>query len=685
MIWLRRLGFAALILVGFVLALDRLFPPPLERGTVISRMVFDADGQPLRAFPLTDGRWRFATHLSDLDPVFVDALLAVEDKRFWQHGGVDWLGLVRAAGTSLAAGEIVSGGSTITMQTARLLEPRRRTIGAKLIEILRAHQIEARLTKQQILELYLTLTPYGGNLEGVRAASWRYFERAPDRLSDDQIALLIALPQAPEGRRPDRRPDQAIAGRNQIAKKLERLGFFSNRRAEDVVAMPLTVRNASFPSDAWQAAERIVAGQEHDVVSTLDRRLQLRLQNILAREAAALSPDTQIAALIVETDTRHVRAAIGAAMRDRPGGWLDLTNRNRSPGSTLKPLIYGMAFEDGVADPATRIADLPKRFQNYQPDNFDRTFRGDVTIAEALQHSLNVPAVLVLDRIGPERFAANLRSAGAAPALSQHSPEQAGLALALGGASMTAQQLAVLYAGLADGGLAKPLVWHVEEHAEPQSGHRLMSPDSAKRIIDILKQTPAPAGRMPGQLASGAPKIAFKTGTSYGFRDAWAAGVSGDYVIIVWVGRPDGAPRPGQTGRTAALPLLFDIADIVHDTFGRSGSAIEAGVMRTPRAQSVALTRFEAEDRPPEILFPPKDAELWAGEINGKPARPFAFAGRGEGALRWYVDGAEIAKDGGGLAVWAPPRNGFYMVSAVDPIGRTSRVAVRVRGVTRAP
>lgn len=685
MIWLRRAGVAALALIVSVLALDRLFPPPLDRGAVVSRMVFDTEGQPLRAFPLEDGRWRFAANLSDLDPVFVEALLAVEDKRFWRHSGVDWFGLIRAAGTSLMAGDIVSGGSTITMQTARLLEPRPRTIGSKLIELIRAHQIEARLSKQEILELYLTLTPYGGNLEGVRAASWRYFERAPNRLSDDQIALLIALPQAPEGRRPDRRPEQAIAGRNQIAAKLQRAGLFSSLRAEDVAAMPLRTRYAAFPSEAWQTAERIVAGHSRDVRSSLDRRLQLRLQDHLAREADRLSPETQIAALVVDSKTRQVRASVGAALRDRPGGWLDLTARHRSPGSTLKPLIYGMAFEDGVAGPATRISDLPKRFESYQPDNFDRSFRGDVTISDALQHSLNVPAVLVLDRIGPDRFAANLRAAGANPALSNNTSEETGLALALGGAGMTAQDLAVLYAALADGGIAKPLIWHADAGDDTSNGHRLLSPDNAKRIVDILSGTPAPAGRVPGYLATGAPKIAFKTGTSYGFRDAWAAGITASHVIIVWVGRPDGAPRPGETGRKAALPLLFDIADIVAETLDAKPAQKPIAAATPQRTEQGALARFEDTNRPPEILFPPKQAELWAGPINGKPARPFAFAGRGDGALRWFVDGTEIAKDGGGLAVWTPDRNGFYTVAAVDPFGRTSQVDVRVQGAVGAP
>ncbi|MEO1474151.1 MAG: transglycosylase domain-containing protein, partial [Pseudomonadota bacterium] len=215
----RQAGLAAFGLVLAVLALDRAFPPPLKQVSERSVLVSDRDRRPLRAFPASDGRWRFGADLDAIDPVFVDALIRVEDKRYYTHWGVDWFGMVRAAGTSLVAGRIVSGGSTITMQTARLIEPRPRTVGSKLIEMVRAHQLEARLTKREILELYLTLAPYGGNLEGIRAASWAYFGRNPDRLTDDQIALLIALPQSPEGRRPDRRPEGAKRGRDGILAK----------------------------------------------------------------------------------------------------------------------------------------------------------------------------------------------------------------------------------------------------------------------------------------------------------------------------------------------------------------------------------------------------------------------------------------------------------------------------------
>ena len=686
MIWLKRLAIAFAALLAAAFALDRIFPPPLERGDVVSVMVTDRDGRPLRAIPTPEHHWRFRADLDEIDPVFVEALLEVEDQRFWSHGGVDWTGMVRAVWSSALAGRVVSGGSTITMQTARLLEPRPRTIPSKLIEMFRAHQIEARLSKREILELYLTLTPYGGNIEGLRAASWHYFGREPDRLSDDQIALLIALPQSPEVRRPDLRPEGAVAGRKAIVSKLERLGYLDAARAEEARTSHLPTGEYAFPARAWHATGRAAKDADGDVRSTLDAKLQQELEALADEHAREFGNETQVAMLVVDIPTRAVRAAVGSASRDLPGGWLDLTAQARSPGSTLKPFIYAMAFDDGSAAPDTRISDLPKRFKSYQPDNFDRMFRGDVRISEALQHSLNVPAVLALDRVGPERFAATLALAGAPPRISKGADKEPGLALALGGAGLTARELAVLYAALGDNGHAKPLVWRVEDEEKMAKarGYRLMSPDSAEKILRILKNAPTPEGRMPGRLTANAPQIAFKTGTSYGFRDAWAAGVSGDHAIVVWVGRADGAPRPRATGRDTALPILFEAADRAAYHLGGNGGAKSRLMSQRAAEAKGALARFDRGGEAPEILFPPRDAELWSGDVNGKPARPFVLAGRGEGKLRWYINGVPCETDDAGLPVWKPEQSGFYKVSAVDEAGREATVRVRVLGASTA-
>lgn len=686
---LAILGLAGLFACLFVL--DRLFPPPIAHARTGSVLVTDRSGIPLRAFPTGEGRWRLPAQLDQIDPAFLDALIGVEDARFYHHMGVDGIAIVRAAGSALQRGRIVSGASTITMQTARMLEPRSRTFSSKLVEMVRAVQLEMRLSKAEILELYLTLTPYGGNLEGIRAASWAYFGREPDRLSDDQIALLIALPQSPEVRRPDLRPDNAIAARSVILDRLVALEIMSPVRAEQARELPLPGRHA-FPAQAWHSSEQVReayynALSEHerpgDIRSTIDAGLQDSLETFFRKLAEDEGHSVQYSAMVVETRTRAVRAHIGSATRQRPGGWMDLTRTRRSPGSTLKPFIYGLAFDDGQAMPDTFIEDLPARFDTYRPENFDRSFRGQVRISDALQHSLNVPAVMALDRIGPERFASALTLSGVDIRIQGGAERNPGLALALGGVGMSVQDLALLYAGLDGGGLVKPLVWFEDQAggSETSKGHRFMSEASAEKILTILRAAPTPSGRMPASLTENAPEIAFKTGTSYGFRDAWAAGVARGYAVVVWAGRADGAPRSGETGRKTALPVLFSLFDQINSRLGAEGTAADRLISRQSETPKFAMAAFDRSEYPPAILFPPENAVL----LQKRPDHPspgFVLAGRGDGRLRWFVDGKPVELDPAGAPVWVPQGPGFYGVAAVDERGRETRVSVRVTDLT---
>ena len=710
--WLRsvwaRVGLAMLGVVGSILAFDRLFPPPLHRAERIGYMVTSVEGVPLRAFPTADGRWRFAAKIDEIDPQFIEALIAVEDKRFYDHFGVDLLAVSRAIRSVVATGEVVSGASTITMQAARLLEPRPRNISSKLIEVIRAIQIESRLSKSEILELYLTLTPYGGNLEGIRAASLAYLGKEPERLAPEQIALLIALPQAPEARRPDRRPAAAKAARDRLLDKLGSLSLLSEQQWEESKSLPVPVRQL-MPARGWHAADRATlavfeqmqaaraksaAPQPHrerlaDIRSSLSFGLQLRAEQrvrdfVLEANRAEPGGTLQGAAIIVETQEMMVRSLVGSAGRDRPGGWLDLTDRTRSPGSTLKPFIYAFAFEDGLAGPQTRIVDLPQRFgAGYQPENFDRGFAGDVTIAEALQHSLNIPAVMTLDRIGVNRFANQMLFSGVAASLPEAAEANSGLALALGGVGMKMSDLAILYGALANEGMVKPLHWIATEPSlnarpdEPASANvrRLFGAQTAQEILTILKGTPAPEGRMPSLLTSKAPEIAYKTGTSYGFRDAWAAGVSGNYLVIVWIGRADGGARSGQTGRSDALPLLFSLFDdaLTHD-------ANASRIVKDERTDQKGRTRLSGRKTGPQILFPPAKSTLLAEDF-GERSHGFVLAGQGDGPLAWFVDGNPVPRDAGGLPVWKPQGPGFYSVSVVDKNGKQAVVATRIEAM----
>lgn len=670
------LGLCALLGVQVVLAgIDAVAPPDMAKARYASPVALDRHGAWLRALPVDNGRWRIRADLDRTDPTFVRRLIAVEDARFVLHPGVDPLAVVRAAGSGAVHGRFQSGASTLTMQTARLLTPKRRTIGAKLIEMGRAVQLEARSSKRDILAEYLTLAPYGGNLEGVRAASLAYFGHEPQTLTIAEQALLIALPQSPEARRPERRPAQAKVARGVVLAKLVRAGLITPAQSAEADAEPLPGRGR-FPALAWHAAGQAAARapqRQASVITTIDAGLQARLEKLAAATAAAQGPQSAAAIIVVDIRTRAVLASVGSAGLDRPGGWLDMTRALRSPGSALKPFIYGFAFDDGVAAPETLIEDSPRLFVDYEPENFDRVFHGRVTAREALIHSLNVPAVATLQKLGPEAFQKRLEASGARLVRAKGRSWDAGLALALGGEGITLRDMALLYAALADEGVAKPLAWtQAEAERRPhETGVRLLRKEAAGQVLDILRDTPAPAGRMPAVLARQGARMAFKTGTSYGFRDAVAAGVVGDVVVVVWTGRPDGGSRAGMTGREASLPLLFDTADAI-DPPASAPPPIAARVAPT------ALANLELLDSGPHLIFPPNGAAVQVEGL-GPASRGLVLAAHGDN-LSWFVDGHALPTAGpGGKVVWRPAAAGFYRVTVVDAAGRKAEAKVRIR------
>jgi penicillin-binding protein 1C len=666
----------ALVVMLGLFALDLIFPPPLERARAFSPVIVDRDGAWLRAFTTEDQKWRLAARLDEIDPEFIRRLIKVEDERFWFHPGVDPLALTRASASFLQVGEVTSGGSTITMQLARLLEPRPRTVPSKLIEIVRALQIERRLNKRQILAAYLTLAPYGGNLEGVRAASRAYFRRDPQGLSDAEIALLVALPQAPEARRPDRRPAAAKAARDAVLDKFARLRLTTPALAAEGKASAIPGRTI-YPVLADRAAARLAQAHPDAAVirSTIDAALQRALEQLAAETLEGAYLQTSAAIMVIDIETRAVRAAVSGAGGDRAGAYLDMTRAVRSPGSALKPFIYALALDDGIAAPETLIEDAPRRFGGYLPENFDRRFHGEVRLFEALQHSLNLPAVATLQKIGPGRFEAALASAGARPRMPNRALSEPGLALALGGVGMTLTEVTGLYATLGDGGASRPIIM---TETPNWFGARLMKPESAQQILAILARSPAPAGRGPSSLMQGAPQIAFKTGTSYGFRDAWAFGVGAGHAVGVWVGRPDGAPRPGATGRSDALPLLFSVFDRMGP--GAGDAPLMAEGPHISAAPGQKRLRPKDDTIAPVILFPPDGAEVLVTEY-GPDARGVALAARGgQSPLVWYAEGEPIPlEDTSGRVIWRPSTPGFHEVLVVDAGGQRARAKVRVR------
>jgi penicillin-binding protein 1C len=672
----RRIAAGLLAAMLSIFALDQVFPPPLERVRDVSPVVLDRNGEWLMAFTTRQGTWRLEAQLNEIDPEFQRRLIAIEDARFWFHPGVDPIALARASISYARQGRITQGGSTITMQLARLLEPRPRTIQSKLIEIVRALQIERRWSKREILAAYLTMAPYGGNLEGVRAASRAYFQRDPRWLDDAEMALLIALPQAPEARRPDRRPAVARAARDRVLAMFVDAGLISERRASEGREAAIPAR-APFPYSAPHAARALVAVRPGDgvIASSLDARLQHDLEALARRRAQGLEREAQVALIAIDIESRAVRARVGGAGFERAGGHIDMTRAIRSPGSALKPFLYAIAFDEGIAAPETLVRDAPRSFGGYLPENFDRRFHGDVSLEDALRHSLNLPAVATLERIGAGRFQAALTRAGAHVRMPRRADAQPGLALALGGVGVTLEDMAQLYASLGDQGRVRPLV--VDEAGVLSLPRRFVRADTAARVLDILATSPHPAGRVPASVTQDAPRVAFKTGTSYGFRDAWAFGVANGYAIGVWVGRPDGAPRPGATGRSEALPLLFDAFDAL-------GAPREPAPLQEEREQAPApaLVRFEPDAREGlSILFPPANAEVLVLEY-GADARGLSLSARGGlEPLTWYAEGARVeAETTSGRAIWRPSAPGFYNVTVVDAAGDSQSVRVRVRG-----
>lgn len=671
---LGLIAFLALEVV--LLTADTLFPPDLSRGARSSPVVVDHRGAWLRALPVENGRWRIRADLKRTDRSFLKRLVAIEDERFWRHDGVDPVAVLRAGGSAVLRGRIVSGASTLSMQTARLLEPHPRTLGGKLVEMVRAVQLEVRYTKREILALYLTLAPYGGNLEGVRAASLSYFGHEPETLTLGEQALLIALPQSPEARRPDRRPVEARAARKLVLQRMVAAGLATQAEADEADAEILPARTP-FPSLAWHAAGELARAaplSQATVVSTLDASLQAKLEPLAAAYARQQGADATASIIVVDIETRAVRALVGSGGLDREGGWIDMTRALRSPGSALKPFIYAFAFDDGIAAPDTQMQDVATRFNDYQPEDFDRVFRGAVTAREALSHSLNVPAVSLMERIGPASFLARMESAGVTLHLPDARTHAPGLALALGGEGLTLRDMAVLYCGLGDEGIAKPLAWTEADAARRKRsrGSRLVRPEAARQVLDILREAPPPKGRIPNALTLGGPGMAYKTGTSYGFRDAVAAGVVGGYVIIVWTGRADGGARGGFTGREAALPMLFDAADIL--------SAPRTAPPRiAPRGAPEALTQLERPERGPNLIFPPDGATVQVDGF-GPSSRGLVLSAGGEG-LSWYVEGRPLPVDPvSGRTIWRPAAPGFYELTVVDRQGREARAKVRIKG-----
>ncbi|MBP2572276.1 penicillin-binding protein 1C [Agrobacterium tumefaciens] len=678
---------AALLLGGAAFgldALDKAYPPPLEAARQRSFEVLDRDGKLLRAFATADGRWRLKTTAAEVDPQFMRMLVAYEDQRFYDHHGVDPLALLRSAWQLASNGRIVSGASTLSMQVARLIEPRAdRSFSAKLLQAVRALQIERRLSKADILDLYLNIAPYGGNLEGVRAASLAWFGKEPGRLDTAEAALLVALPQLPEKRRPDRFPGAAKQARERVLQRLavERVVGDGEAARAALADVPSSRRDLPSYAPHMAVAARAKFPNTAKVRSTLTLPIQRELEDVARHAAEKLEDKVSVAIVMADAQTGDILAEVGSAdyLDTARRGFVEMSRAVRSPGSTLKPFIYGLAFENGLIGQETIIEDRPADFSGYRPRNFDMHYQGDVSIRQALQLSLNVPAVKLLDAVSPSALMVRFRRVGVRLVLP--ASEAPGLAIALGGAGISLVDLVQLYAGLAGGGDPVRLGDGVRSAPERLEGDRLFSDAAIWNVSDILSGVLPPLGMKQRG-------IAYKTGTSYGYRDAWSVGYDGRHVIGVWVGRADNGAVPGVAGYATAAPILFE-------AFAKSGVAVTPMPAAPSGVARIAVSDLPANQRrftttangllaasrresAPRIVYPPEGARVELSGQSGISPLVLKLQG-GRAPFRWLANGLPLPDASHRRnSEWRPEGQGFSTLTVIDADGRASSVRIFV-------
>ncbi|QWA29223.1 peptidoglycan glycosyltransferase PbpC [Pseudomonas sp. RC3H12] len=579
---LRRFAVSVLLGMALLWLADRIWPLPMP-GDDLARVVLAEDGTPLWRFADADGVWRYPVSPQEVSPLYLEALLAYEDRWFYHHPGVNPMALARAAWLNLRGGRVVSGGSTLSMQVARLLDPHDRTLPGKLRQLWRTAQLEWHLSKDEILQLYLNRAPFGGTLQGVAAASWAYLGKSPKHLTPAEAALLAVLPQAPSRLRPDRHPERAQRARDKVLQRLAEYQVWPAQRIDEAREEPLLLAPRQEPALAPLLARRLNTPNSPPLIrTTLDAALQRRLEDLLMGWRARLPERTSAALLVVETQSMAVRAYLGSIdlNDERRFGHVDMVHALRSPGSTLKPFLYAMAMDDGLIHSESLLQDVPRRYGDYRPGNFSMGFSGPVSASSALALSLNLPAVQLLEAYGPKRFAAQMRMGGmplVLPPLAEPN-----LSLILGGAGSRLEDLVGGYAALARGGLSAQVRLQPQD---PLVERRLLSPGSAWITRRILSGLARPDRDPHAELVQ-RPQLAWKTGTSYGFRDAWSVGVGPRYLIGVWIGRPDGTPVPGQFGQASAAPLMLQVHDLLSNRDSQRG--IEVPVEPVPASVGVA-------------------------------------------------------------------------------------------------
>ncbi|MGZ6022289.1 MAG: transglycosylase domain-containing protein, partial [Rhizomicrobium sp.] len=549
--------------------------------------------------------------------------------------------------------------------------------------------LEERYSKDEILSFYLTLAPFGGNLEGVRAASLSYFGKGPSRIDLSEAALLVALPQSPVKQRPDRHAIRAAKGRDKVLARMAAEGVITQSDADLARREGVPFARQAMPLSAPHLASRLHnRSSAARIVTTIDGPLQGSVERMAAQEAPYFGDGAALSIVVVQNRTRNVLAYLGGVNYWGPSGQVDLAQRSRSPGSALKPFIYGLAFDNLFLHPATMMTDAPTLFGDYAPKDFDGAFQGAVTARDALRMSLNVPAVMVLDRVGPLAFTITLQNAGARLSFPSGGAAPT-LPVALGGLGISLADITMLYSGIANGGEARGLRFLADAPDAPD--HRLFGRAAAFYLKQILRGVALPDGWAMGQGLTRQRAVAFKTGTSYGYRDAWSVGFSNDYTVGVWVGQADGSPRPGHVGRDAAAPILlktFELlpADVHSDGPPPPGALLTNATdqlppsMRIFRRETANAPAQQAIVPPPTISFPPNGTMVPLPAATAKDRTIVLKADGGRAPLTWLVNGQLLGNfDRLQPVLYAPDGEGVARITVVDAQGRSDSSEVRFK------
>ena len=558
--WIPYTASAVILALGGVLLFkvaDFLWPLALpdQKGS-FSSVVLDRDGQPMRAFADKKGIWRYQISLREISPRFIEALLTYEDRYFYRHPGVNPLSILRAAKQNLISGRIISGGSTLTMQVARILHPHPRTIGGKLQQIYRALQLEWHFSKSEILEFYVNYAPFGGTVEGVQAASYQYLQKPASELRHSEAAMLAILPQAPSRLRPDRHPNRAEFARNKVLDRIAKFGVWPLEQVIRAKKERIRVWDLERPMVAPLLSRRLVTElpDRRVIHTTINRDIQQSLAELVQGYAERQGGRISAALMAVDNRSKEVLAYIGSSnfSDQNRSGYIDMVSVLRSPGSTLKPFLYGLSLDDGLIHSQSLMADIPRVLGHYRPGNFSKHYIGPVSASEALQRSLNVPFVQLIEAFGAERFVNRLRHVRHPLAIP---PGKTSAAVILGGAGTSLEHLVSLYSGFANQGKIYELI---KVKGQPRSpARRLLSPEAAWITAKTLQGLQLPRGFDFGLSNAKRPNVTWKTGTSWGHRDVWAVGVTPEHTIGVWLGHPSGKPMKNALGMSTAGPLLF--------------------------------------------------------------------------------------------------------------------------------